>query len=54
MRLGCAAHQELTREDPNEGSVSEIARRWGFVNLGRFAAAYRREFGENPSETLRR
>ncbi len=35
-------------------TVNEIARRWGFGNVGRFAAQYRRMFGENPSETLRR
>ena len=35
-------------------SVSDIAGRWGYVNLGAFAAAYRRRFGELPSETLRR
>jgi AraC-like DNA-binding protein len=32
-------------------SVTEIAFRWGFNHLGRFAAEYRREFGECPHET---
>lgn len=32
-------------------SVTEIALRWGFNHLGRFAAEYRREFGECPHET---
>lgn len=36
------------------GSVTEIAYRWGFGNLGDFAARYRERFGEKPSETLRR
>ena len=35
-------------------SVTEIAYRWGFGNLGDFAARYRERFGEKPSETLRR
>lgn len=35
-------------------SVTETAYRWGFGNLGDFAARYRERFGEKPSETLRR
>jgi transcriptional regulator GlxA family with amidase domain len=35
-------------------SVAEIARSYGFTNAGRFAAAYRRRFGEPPAETARR
>ncbi len=33
--------------------VADIALNCGFVNLGRFASAYRERFGESPSETLR-
>lgn len=35
-------------------SVTDIALKWGFSHLGRFSAAYRREFGELPRETTRR
>lgn len=38
----------------NGASVTEIAARWGFGNFGRFAAEYRRRFGELPSQTRRR
>lgn len=34
--------------------VHDVATRWGFWNLGEFAGDYRRQFGELPSETLRR
>ncbi|APR03957.1 AraC-type DNA-binding protein [Thauera chlorobenzoica] len=34
-------------------TVTDIALRWGFGNLGRFAADYRRRFGEAPAKTLR-
>ena len=34
--------------------ISEIASHWGFWHMGQFAADYRRQFGELPSETLNR
>lgn len=34
--------------------VTETALAFGFSHLGRFSAAYRRMFGETPSDTLRR
>lgn len=34
-------------------SVSEVATRWGFAHLGRFAASYRERYGVPPSVTLR-
>lgn len=34
-------------------TVTATAASWGFVHLGRFAAAYRAKYGELPSETLR-
>jgi AraC-like DNA-binding protein len=45
------------REDLARGAggftVTDVAMRWGFTHTGRFAAAYRRRYGESPSETLR-
>jgi AraC-like DNA-binding protein len=46
-------HRELSRGDPWQVSVSEVAARWGFTHLGRFAGAYRARFGVAPSQTLR-
>ena len=46
-------HHELSRSDPWQVSVSDVAYRWGFTHLGRFAGAYRARFGESPSQTLR-
>jgi AraC-like DNA-binding protein len=46
-------HAELRSADPGSASVSRVAARWGFLYLGRFAAAYREKFGQRPSETLR-
>lgn len=44
---------DRVRRDLLEGnaSVTEAARHWGFGHLGRFSAAYRHRFGENPSTT---
>ncbi|WP_432854646.1 AraC family transcriptional regulator [Amycolatopsis sp. CA-161197] len=49
---------ERVRADLRTGSrpavsVTEVAFRWGFSHLGRFAQAYHAKFGENPSDTLR-
>lgn len=35
------------------GTVAEVARRWGYTHMGRFATVYRNAYGELPSETLR-
>jgi AraC-like DNA-binding protein len=47
-------HEDLRSGDPYTATVSQVAGRWGFLYLSRFAAAYRERFGEQPSETLRR
>lgn len=44
---------ELLPSDPPV-RIADVANRWGFWHLGQFAADYRRQFGELPSETLRR
>lgn len=47
------AHQRLS--DPaSTKSVTDIALESGFLHLGRFATAYRKKFGESPSDTLRK
>ncbi|MFC4904265.1 helix-turn-helix transcriptional regulator [Kocuria oceani] len=49
-----AVRAELLTTDPGAGAtVAEVAGRWGFSHPGRFAAAYRERFGENPAATLR-
>ena len=48
-------HADLQAADPSGPvTVSEVAARWGALGTGRFSAYYRAEFGELPSETLRR
>jgi AraC family ethanolamine operon transcriptional activator len=34
--------------------VQEVAARWGFSHMGQFSSDYRLQFGERPSDTLRR
>lgn len=46
------AREDLRRAGEST-TVTEVALRWGFSQLGRFAVQYRKTFGELPSETLR-
>ena len=48
------AHAELAGADPVSTTVTAVAHRWGFANLGRFTTAYRQAYGILPSQTLRR
>ncbi len=48
------AHQTLVESDPSTVTVASAASLWGFTNLGRFAHAHARRYGEPPSVTLRR
>ncbi|NNG68366.1 AraC family transcriptional regulator [Rhizobium laguerreae] len=48
-----AAHRDLLESEANQG-IAEVALRWGFTHLGRFAAEYRKRFGQLPSQTLKR
>ena len=48
------AHWQLQTADPAVGmTVAEAARRWGWANQAKFAAAYRAQYGVPPSHTLR-
>jgi len=44
----------LSTPDGAAATITEVASRFGFHELGRFAAAYRAAFGEQPSETRQR
>jgi AraC-like DNA-binding protein len=54
LRAMQQVYRSLRSGTPDAASVSEVARRHGFRELGRLAANYRVLYGELPSVTLRR
>ena len=48
------ARRALREAVPDATSVTDVATRYGFWQLGRFAVEYQSLFGESPSATLRR
>lgn len=46
------AHADLVL-GTSDAAVATVARRYGFTNTARFAAAFRRRFGKTPTETAR-
>jgi AraC-like DNA-binding protein len=52
VRLGWA-RAALSEPHDRPITVSHVATRYGFFELGRFAGAYQRAFGEAPSRTIR-
>jgi AraC-like DNA-binding protein len=52
VRMERARHDLQDPDQPR--SVTEVATRWGFFQLGRFAAEYCKRYGEYPATTLRR
>ena len=48
-----AVQSQLIKQGPGT-IIHEVARQWGFRHMGNFAADYKKQFGELPSETLSR
>jgi AraC-like DNA-binding protein len=53
LRRMALARKSLREQAAGTTSVTDIAMRYGFWNLGRFAVEYKVLFGESPSFTLR-
>lgn len=48
------AHKELATGKQKSLSVTDVAYACGFAHLSKFAVAYQKKYGENPSETLKK
>ena len=48
-----SVRRDLIKSEPDT-LIVDVANRWDFWHMGRFAADYRKQFGELPSQTLRR
>jgi len=46
--------RDLLLTEQHGGAISDLAKKWGFTHMGRFAQAYYQEFGELPSDTVRK
>lgn len=46
--------KDLLTADPQTVTVAAIATHWGFVHMGRMSAAYKKQYGVTPSDTLKR
>lgn len=51
-RLKCI-YEELSIT-PGKKNITNIAMKWGINHLGRFSAEYKQQFGESPSDTVRK
>lgn len=49
-----AAYRTLLGVEPGTTRVTDVALRYGFVHMGKFAIEYRQAFGEMPSTTVSR
>jgi AraC-like DNA-binding protein len=54
LRRMYLVRRALLQADPSTVTVTRLATDHGFWELGRFAVAYRKMFGESPSESLQR
>jgi len=54
LRRMTLVRRALRQEEIGKGRISEIERRFGFRDPGRFAVNYRAAFGETPSGTIQR
>ncbi|WP_406857653.1 helix-turn-helix domain-containing protein [Alsobacter sp. KACC 23698] len=54
QRQLCRARTLLKRPDSGGETIADIAFRSGFCDFGRFSAYYRAQFGEYPSQTVKR
>ena len=53
LRKLLAARRELRQAPQSAKTVSGVAIKYGFTELGRFSVRYRQMFGDLPSETLK-
>lgn len=53
LELRLARVREELRDTASARTVTDVALDWGFTHTGRFAQAYRRQYGESPSQTRR-